>query len=305
MAIILGDPDVRPEAIPSGPDIDEERRDAILRLVAQNQITRAQAAELLQTMGISDTEASRLLTIAQSGVDPDTGQPAQITPAPEAGPGAAAGVPIAEPAPAAPITGAQAAIPEMDPVARAGDIFDPASIRAIGDIAGSFAGRSGVAPGFRNFVQSRAQDLATPFGMDVLTGGIPGFTREDILPGNAPAAFERFLGGGAALPDVGQSLRSAGAFLRTPGAAGSDIAASQKALFNALTNEGAAGTSGFFDPTIDLVTQRTQGRGLGGFDFPSAIRTTLQQRMQDQENQFGGRPEEFIDFLAQQGFLGR
>ena len=163
-----------------------------------------------------------------------------------------------------------------------------------------YAMQSGVAPMFQDFASQLAQRQEFPFALSQAQQG-------DVLNADPQASFSAFLerqgfGGGAS---VGQNLRSAGDFLRSPNAS----FGSQEALLPWLVDrEGTGGApnigSALFRPTIERLTEGpilnfAPGLGRTG---PSAVRNSLQNYLAQNPTEFEDAPG-FIDFLTRQGLL--
>lgn len=185
------------------------------------------------------------------------------------------------------------------------NFIDLAEQIGVPDVARGFALRSGVAPAFQDFVAGRAARSLFPFQVQALTSGEalePGESLGDIV---STRAFEDFLNRQQQAPSIGQALRSAADFLRTPSIGvgqGAVPSAQQEALRSQLLGrEGTIGAE-LFDPTIDLAVQAAQGRGRSTVNVGGAVRRSLENVLAADPLRFQTAPS-FIDFLAQQGIF--
>jgi hypothetical protein len=166
---------------------------------------------------------------------------------------------------------------------------------------------SGIAPMFRQFGENLIGEQEFPFALQQAMGG-------DVLNPDPQAAFSSFLqgqggGGMGGAPQMGQQLRQAGNFLRTPGGPSGLLSPGQEALMPFLidpTNQqgGANVGSQLFNPAIQMMTQ---GRGLNyspglGAAGRSGARNFLQNYLAQNPTAFSS-PTEFLDFAQQQGLI--
>lgn len=218
-------------------------------------------------------------------------KPAQAppTPAPPNPPGGPATPPGGGPgAPTAPV----------GPVGPPGTFTDLMDMIGESDVSRNFALQSGVAPGFRNLVQGRAQREALPYALQALMGSgnrAAGSPLEDLI---STRGFQDFLGQGQGMSNIGNTLRSAGNFVRSPGM-GQDFSAQQEAIMDRLLGpEGSIGSERF-SPLIGMAAGAGSKRPVAGFDISGAIQRSLQNALARDPMRFKD-PSEFIDFMTQQ-----
>ena len=178
------------------------------------------------------------------------------------------------------------------------------------DVTRRFALESGVAPGFRNFIQSRARREVLPFGIGALINNeIPeGGNLEDVI---STRGFEEYLQNLTGRSNLGDTLRSASSFLGQhpetgPGAIGA-LGERQEGIRNVLFGEGVldSGVVGQdrFNKLINLVSsQRGRGRSVGGFNISGAVNRSLRNTFARNPGRFETAPE-FIEYLTQQGLI--
>src|SRR3990167_8305819 len=176
-----------------------------------------------------------------------------------------------------------------------------------GDFLRRYALESGVSPmyqeaaqrlvGQQNFTFAVQQAMAGDFNNPDPQGAFLSFLRGQQGGG---------LGGGAS---IGQSLRSAANFLRSPGGAGGLQSEAQEALRPYLTDPtnaaGAANVgSALFDPALDLMFQPSGlnfAPGLGATGRTGA-RKFLENYLAQNPTQFGDISN-FLDFAQQRGLI--
>ena len=176
-----------------------------------------------------------------------------------------------------------------------------------GDFLRRYALESGVSPMYQEAAQRLVGQQNFPFAVQQAMAG--DFNNPD--PQGAFLSFLRGqqgggLGGGAS---IGQSLRSAANFLRSPGGAGGLQSEAQEALRPYLTDPtnaaGAANVgSALFDPAMDLMFQPSGlnfAPGLGATGRTGA-RKFLENYLAQNPTQFGDISN-FLDFAQQRGLI--
>jgi hypothetical protein len=146
---------------------------------------------------------------------------------------------------------------------------------------------------------NQALQQVFPFALEQATG--PG-TQDVLAPqGLSVSEFENFLREvmGGESPSIGQSLRTAADFLRSPNWNGGVFSPQQDFIRRMLEEEGEVG-SARFTPTIALVTQPS-GRRFG-IDLSQGLRQALEDSLASDPLRFQTLAE-FLDYLAAQGVI--
>ena len=171
----------------------------------------------------------------------------------------------------------------------------------VNDLARRFALESGVAPSFRELIKNRALQQTFPFALEqAMKPGPEEVFDPHILSTSEFADFLQEAMGGES-QSIGQSLRGAADFLRTPDWEGNVFSPQQDFIRVFLINEGYSGSQ-LFAPTIELLTQRQHGRSFGGFDVSGAIQRSIRNQLAAEPLRFQ-TVAEFLDYLAEQGII--
>ena len=183
-----------------------------------------------------------------------------------------------------------------------GDIDAFSQQRGFDEVARGLTLETGVAPGFRDFIESAIGRQGLAFNLDVLRGG----GNESDL--ESPSRFEEFIrnklsGTGILGNNRGDTFRGIADFLRTPSSDFGELTRQGILRKDLLSKkEGAVGAE-LFAPLINAITAPSGSRfaafGSGG---RAATGSAIRNLFAKDERRFTTAPG-FLDFLGQQGIF--